>query len=201
MRLGLLADIHEDVEMLDRAIRALKAQGVSRFVVLGDIFETGERLRPTVAALAQLEGEGVWGNHDFGLCGGQVRECLRVEHSPEVLAYFESLHPFYESHGCWFQHIEPFLDSTNLSDLWCYPDPELLDTARSFASIRHRRIFMGHLHRWRLVTPEGPIAWNGQNPVRLKADTRYLIVVNAVREGSCGLYDTDEDLIVPIKLC
>src|ERR1700688_3425211 len=96
MRLGLLADIHEAVNLLDRAILALKAQGVSRFVVLGDVFETGERLGATVASLAALKGAGVWGNHDFGLCGDDVRECLRLEHSPEVLTYFGSLRPTYE---------------------------------------------------------------------------------------------------------
>ncbi len=202
MRLGLLADIHEAVDLLDRAILALKAQGVSRFVVLGDVFETGERLGETVAALAALNAEGVWGNHDFGLCGDDVRECIRVEHPPEVLDYFGSLRPTYEAGGCWFQHIEPFLDSTQLNDLWAYDgDGSLLDAPRCFSSVPHRRIFMGHLHRWKLVTPDGPLAWDGQTPARLRETDRYLIVVNAVREGWCACYDTDEDVVTPIRVC
>jgi hypothetical protein len=200
MRFGLLADIHEEVDLLDRAVSALRAQGASRFVVLGDVFETGERLGPTVAALSRLEGAGVWGNHDFGLCGAEVRECFRLEHSPEVLAYFGSLRPYYECDGCWFQHIEPFLDSGRLEDLWCYERSELIDAPRSFASVSHRRIFMGHLHHWRLVTPEGPVAWDGLSPVRLRHDTRYLAVVNAVREGWCAWYDTELDVLAPLRV-
>ncbi len=200
MRLGLLADIHEEIGFLDRSISALRALGVSRFVVLGDIFETGERLEPTVATLSQLDCAGVWGNHDFGLCGDEVRDCFQREHPPVVLDYFRTLRPFHESNGCWFQHIEPFLDSERLEDLWCYDRSELLDASRSFAAIAHRRIFMGHLHRWRLATPEGPVAWDGRSPVQLRADTRYLIVINAVREGCCAYYDTDQDVVVPLEV-
>lgn len=201
MRLGLLADIHEAVDMLDRAILSLKARGVSRFIVLGDVFETGERLGRTVATLSDLEGAGVWGNHDFGLCGDDVRECLRLEHPPEILTYFGSLRPTYEVDGCWFQHIEPFLDSSRLEDLWAYGgDGLLLDAPRCFATIPHRRIFMGHLHRWMLVTPDGPVPWDGRYPAQLCGDSRYLIVVNAVREGWCAYYDTEEDVVVPINV-
>ncbi len=201
MRLGLLADIHEAVDLLDRAIKALRARGVSRFVILGDIFETGERLVPTVKALAGLDSVGVWGNHDFGLCGDDVRECLKQANSPEILHYFGSLKPAIEIQECWFQHIEPFLDSSKLNDLWAYTgDSTLLDPGRSFDAIPHRRIFMGHLHRWKLNTPEGPLNWDGRSPVRLDSETRYLIVINAVREGFCAYYDTDADEIAPIDL-
>jgi predicted phosphodiesterase len=44
MKYGLLADIHESVEWLTAAIRHLVAAGVDELVVLGDIFETGQRL-------------------------------------------------------------------------------------------------------------------------------------------------------------
>jgi hypothetical protein len=78
MRLGLLADIHEEADLLCRAIEALKSQGVSRFVILGDIFETGKALEKTSEILSRLDSEGVWGNHDFGLCR-DVEEWVRRE--------------------------------------------------------------------------------------------------------------------------
>jgi predicted phosphodiesterase len=48
MRLGILADIHEEVERLRRAIDLLSRQAADRFVVLGDVFETGKQIKETV---------------------------------------------------------------------------------------------------------------------------------------------------------
>jgi predicted phosphodiesterase len=44
MKLGLLADIHEETEQLGKAIAVLQEQGADRFVVLGDVFEMGKRI-------------------------------------------------------------------------------------------------------------------------------------------------------------
>ena len=68
MRLGILADIHEDVAKLTLALRHFRREGVERVVLLGDVFDTGKRLRETVALLAGAGAVGVWGNHDLGLC-------------------------------------------------------------------------------------------------------------------------------------
>ncbi len=51
MRLGILADIHEDLEHLRRALAVLQDQKVDRLVLLGDIFETGGRIEETVEVL------------------------------------------------------------------------------------------------------------------------------------------------------
>jgi hypothetical protein len=44
MKLGILADIHEDVQGLARGLALLRREAVDRVVVLGDLFETGTRL-------------------------------------------------------------------------------------------------------------------------------------------------------------
>ena len=41
--MGLLADIHEDLERLAEAIARCRREGVDRLFTLGDIFETGTR--------------------------------------------------------------------------------------------------------------------------------------------------------------
>ena len=68
MRIGILADIHEDVQRLSQALGLLRREGVGRVVVLGDLFDTGKRIAETVALLADAGAVGVWGNHDLGLC-------------------------------------------------------------------------------------------------------------------------------------
>ena len=165
MKLGLLADIHEEIDLLRRAVDALRSCGVEQFVVLGDLFETGRAIDPMVEILAGLDSVGVWGNHDFGLCG-EVDEAVRRRYSSEVLRYFGGLKPWLEIGDSRFQHIEPFLDSEQLDDLWSYGSDGQLDSARSFAACEHRRIFMGHVHRWEVMTPGGrcPLVGTGPDP-------------------------------------
>ena len=50
MKLGLLADIHEDVERLRWALRQLEVSGIDQLVVLGDVrdlFHEESRLAET----------------------------------------------------------------------------------------------------------------------------------------------------------
>jgi predicted phosphodiesterase len=68
MRLGLLADIHEQTKQVRKAIAVLQQHGAERFVVRGDVFELGKRMEETVALLQQVQAVGVWGNQDIGLC-------------------------------------------------------------------------------------------------------------------------------------
>jgi hypothetical protein len=199
MKLGLLADIHEEVEYLRRAIEAVRSAGAERLVMLGDVFETGKRLDETVALLAAAGAGGVWGNHDFGLCR-EVGETARQLVSPAALGYFAQLQPQLEIDGCLFKHIEPYLDAENLLDLWSYGGAGRLDLPRSFASVPHRRIFMGHLHRWQLATPAEVLPWNGSGPVHLDEQTRYLVVMHAVQQGWCAVFDTVRGELMPIRL-
>lgn len=68
MRLGLLADIHEEADLLRLALDQFRRQAVDRVVVLGDVADAGERLVETALLLVGAGAVGVWGNHDFGLC-------------------------------------------------------------------------------------------------------------------------------------
>jgi predicted phosphodiesterase len=198
MKLGLLADIHEHTRRLQKAIAVLQQHGAERFVVLGDVLDTGKRIEQTVRLIRDVGAVGVWGNHDVGLCfdpGDSVCERYGVA----VLTYMSSLQPHLEIDGCFFTHVEPWVDPHRVEDLWDFhgpPDsPEKL--ARSFRAVSHRVLFVGHLHRWLLGTPEGLLPWRGEGPVRLDGQTRYLVVIHAVWEGRCALYDTATGDLTP----
>jgi len=198
MKLGLLADIHEHTRQLQKAIAVLQRHGAERFVVLGDVFETGKRIERTVRPLEQVQAVGVWGNHDVGLCfDPDEKVCQR--YSATVLNFMGSLQPHLEIDGCLFTHVEPWLDPHLVEDLWYFhgpPDsPEKL--ARSFAAVPQRVLFIGHLHRWLLGTPKGLLSWRGEGPVRLDNRARYLIVVHAVWDGRCALFDTETGDLLP----
>jgi predicted phosphodiesterase len=198
MRLGILADIHEQVEELRNAIAVLQGERADRFVVLGDVFETGKRIDETVSVLRDVDAVGVWGNHDFGLCV-EPSEQICQRFSTQVLDFMGRLKPRLEIDGCLFTHVEPWLDPHKIEDLWYFDGPpdSAEKLARSFSAVPNRVLFMGHMHRWLLGTPAGVLPWRGEEPVRLDSKDRYLVVVHAVWNGSFALFDTSNNELVP----
>ena len=195
MKLGLLADIHEAVDCLKSCLDALRRARVDSFVILGDVLDEGARVDDTIAVLAPLPSVGVWGNHDFGLCGEVVPEA-RARFSASALEYFASLRPSVEIEGCRFQHIDPHLDPTRANDLWMFCTPDA--RATGFARTPYRRVFVGHHHLWAMFTPEGELPWGPSKPAHLSADQRYLVSVGAVVDGWCAVFDTQADELNPI---
>ncbi|MFO0950661.1 MAG: metallophosphoesterase family protein [Isosphaeraceae bacterium] len=203
MKLGLLADIHEDVERLSEAIERLRSLGAERFVMLGDVFDAGDRDRIDRVAglLLELKAEGVWGNHDFGLCV-DPDEYVQRTFTERTLRYMTSLHDRLVVDGAHFSHIEPWLDPNALEDLWqCGPHPDTPEqVAQSFAAVPHRRIFMGHNHRWIAAVPGKLLDWEGESTLQFDPNVRSFVVVHAVVDGWCALFDTSEDVLMPVKL-
>jgi predicted phosphodiesterase len=200
MLLGLLADIHEDVEHLRQALAHFAALKVDRTIVLGDLFETGLRIEETCRLLHEAKAVGVWGNHDFGLCCDPEIE-IRSRYSPAIIEFMATLQPRLEVADCQFAHIEPWLDPRKIEDLWYFEgpprEPEAL--SRIFGAASSRILFAGHYHRWLLATPEAITEWNGNEPVRL-AGCRYFIVVGALCEGRYATFDTEAFDLCPLQL-
>jgi hypothetical protein len=201
MKLGILADIHEEADNLRQALATLMNYQVDRFIVLGDVFELGKRLEETVQLLAGVEAVGVWGNHDFGLCRNPGQS-IRTRFPESILSFMGSLRPRLDIEGFLFTHVEPWLDAEKIEDLWWFegiPDtPERL--SQSFRAVPHRVMFVGHFHRWFLADANGLTSWCGEGPVLLDPDRRFLAGIGAVSEGCCGCFDTDSNLLVPFSV-
>jgi hypothetical protein len=140
--------------------------------------------------------EGVWGNHDFGLCRDPSPEA-RARLSPDCLAYFASLRPRIEFEDCLITHVEPWLNHEDIFDLWSFEPKE---KSQAFTELPHRIMLHGHHHRWSITTPSGKAAWDCVHPFRFARGQRYVVVVGAVFDGRCGILDTSADLLVPIDL-
>ena len=80
----------------------------------------------------------------------------------------------------------------------CSPRDSVEKAARSFAACAHRLMFSGHHHRWLVATADSVLAWDGTTPIHLERPGRYLVVVGAVCEGTCGVYDTQTSELIPI---
>src|SRR5436190_941419 len=119
MRLGLLADIHEDVDLLREALELFRRRGVEEVVCLGDICGMHEHLEETIRLLQDGGVVGVWGDHDFGLCC-PADDSVRARFAPELLAYTTSLQARLVLDDCLFTHVEPWLDGNDLMQLWYF---------------------------------------------------------------------------------
>ena len=191
MKLGLITDIHEQVEHLKTAIDRFHDECVDQIVVIGDVLETGKRLDETCRLLAEAAAIGVWGNHDYGLCVEPDAE-THSKYGDRVIDFMASLRPRLEIGGCHFAHVEPWLNPEEVADLWYFEGPPDVHgkLERIFNAVPNRLMFAGHYHKWLLVTPERIEDWNGSGPVDL-ADGRYFVVVGALCYGRYAILDTD----------
>jgi hypothetical protein len=200
MKLGLITDIHEDVELLQCALDRFDKEQVDEVVVIGDVFAMGERIEETCRLLADANAIGVWGNHDCGLCMSPDAE-MRERYSSDVIDFMTSLQPRLDVAGCHFTHVEPWLNPEDIMDLWYYEGPpdEPNKLERIFKAVPNRVMFSGHYHRWLLATPDGISPWNGERPIRLLDDARYFVVIGAICEGRYAVFDSDTSVLMPFN--
>jgi len=73
-------------------------------------------------------------------------------------------------------------------NLWYFDGvPHTLEKAsRSFNAVSEKFLFMGHHHVWLIVGSDGEVVWDIEEPVRLVAAERYLVVTGAVIDGWCA---------------
>jgi hypothetical protein len=201
MRLGLLSDIHEDSRRLAAAIARCREEGADRLLLLGDVFQSGERFTETVALLREADVSGVWGNHEFGICH-EPDTVIEASFGGPVLDYMLCLRPRVEVEGALFGHVLPSLDPTDVTQPWYVVRfPETAEAAAAeFAAFPHRRMFLGHYHRWAIATPHGIVRWSGEEPFRFQPGERYLAVIAAVCDGFCAIYDSTGDVLTPIRI-
>ena len=203
MRIGIVADIHEAVDELSVAIGEFQRRQVELIVSLGDAcnaFGPASRADAVAATLREANAVGVWGNHDVGLCF-EVSEDIRDQASPELLNDMAGMQASLVVENSRFSHIEPWLDARKIEDLWYFDGPPDVPekAARSFAAVSERYLFVGHFHRWLVMTPSGRVEWSGESPLVLDPSSRHLVVVAAVVDGWCAVFDTETATLIPIR--
>ena len=200
MRIGILADIHARADRLRLALQTLRQVGVDQTLVLGDVVYSGGQIEETVALLREAGIGGVCGNHDLGLAV-DPDDWARQHYSRRVLDYMTTLRPRLELAGCLFSHGLPHWEPTDPEVFYLGGEPDVPeDLVRCFDAFQHRVMFLGHFHRWQIATRAGPIAWDGRQPIVLRSDERYLVVVAAVMNGSCASFDATSGELVPYEL-
>jgi hypothetical protein len=140
------------------------------------------------------------GIHDFGLSHEVARE-LRDLADPALLAFASRLEPQLVIEGCRFSHIEPWKDACRVEDLWLFDGvPDTGERAqRSFQVVPERILFVGHFHSRLVVRKEGRVEWDGDQAIRLSRPDRYLVLVPAVVDGWCVMFETAQSELTVIQ--
>jgi predicted phosphodiesterase len=200
VRVGILADIHEEIDALRQALAIVRAARVDRVIVLGDVFYHGRHAAETVDLLVAAGVAGVWGNHDLGLCL-DPDPALLARYPVRVAEFARNLASRLEAGGCLFTHGLPHWDATDPAEFYLNEPPETATgRAASFAASACRVTFVGHFHRWLAATPAGVIPWDGARAIPLAPEWRYLVAVAAVCDGWCGVYDAAASMFVPYRV-
>ena len=198
MRIGLLTDIHEAVEHAAAAIRELRRREVDEIICLGDFCALETRLTEMCNLLFREKVRTVWGNHDFGLCEDVIAG--NATGYPRVVQEFaRTVKPKIQVDSCLFCHVEPWLDTSKLEDLWYYegkPDTNE-QRARIFANTGWDVAFAGHYHDWLAYSATGSLEWNGQSELDLSRE-RHFVVIDACMNGQFALFDTQSRVLTPL---
>jgi hypothetical protein len=203
MRIGIVADIHDAVDPLRAALTRFRELDVEQVVSLGDAFETFKRGEPgaeVALLLHEHRAIGVWGNHDVGLSHNIPRD-VRTQADPDLLQFTQTLKPQLVIDNCRFSHIEPWLDPTNIMELWHFDGtPNTTELAsRSFAAVPEQFLIVGHYHCWAITSADDAVAWDGTEGISLSMDRRYLILTAPVVHGWSAVFDTTNGELTPIR--
>lgn len=199
MRLGLLADIHGDVTNLSRAIERLQEKSVDQILVLGDIIYDTRGADETVSLLRSCGAQGVWGNHELGLCVDPDRDVLDG-YSDAVVQFFGTLQPRVEVGDVMVSHTFPTQDARDVLSYYVGQPGEDDLVAQCFDAMPHRIMICGHFHRWFAATPSGDMNWSGERPLRLDRGQRYFVVIDAVMHRCAAILDQESSELIPLRL-
>jgi putative phosphoesterase len=169
MRLAVLSDIHGNVLALEAVVSDAKAQGVTRFVNLGDIFYGPLWPRETLALLQGLDVIAtIRGNQDRDIYEGHVssRTCVRTREDlgPSAIEWLRALPGTASIDGVLLCHGTPSSDLVYLLERVDTGGALLRDAGeidQQLQGTAESVVLCGHTHLQRCVrTPAGRLVVN-----------------------------------------
>jgi predicted phosphodiesterase len=206
MRIGLISDIHGNVEALEASLAALQTAGVDLIACLGDIVGYGGQPDECCTRVREVADITVLGNHDAAVSGrmdysyyrAAAREALDAHAarlSPENMAWLRGL-PFIHRRGdLAFCHGSP----VSLEEFdYIFVLDQMHDLVAQYES-QAAVTFIGHSHLCKCFAFDDLGAEEMlQTRFTLDADRKYVITAGSVGQprdydprSCCGLYDTE----------
>lgn len=196
MKLGIISDIHSNLEALTKGLEILREAKVDEIVCLGDIVGYGANPNECIDLVQQHCSVVLMGNHDQAAVDLEAAEYFTAHAraaahwtagklTQDHQAYIRSLALTGTREGAYLVHASPLEPSE-----WRYILSES-DARRAFPQFTERICFVGHSH------VPGVFAETGGRD-KVSRDDRFLVNVGSVgqpRDGdprlSIGVFDSD----------
>jgi predicted phosphodiesterase len=209
MRIGILSDIHSNLEAFESVINYAESENVDEYICLGDIVGYGANPNRCVEIVRDLTSKIVAGNHDYGVCGKtdiyyfndvarQALKWTRENISEENLAFLRSLPLKLEDEQSIFVHSTP-----SSPEDWNYI-MNMYDSVKEFKQLEKKLCFIGHSHQPVIfsTTLDNQVSESLDESLIFNKNKKYIVNAGSIGQPRDGnpkasflLYDTDKDKI------
>ncbi len=211
MRYGVISDIHGNLEALETMLKFMRREGVDKYLFLGDIVGYGADPGECIEIVSNLPGEGVAGNHDWGVLGLTPLEYFNnsavkaVEWTREVLTdtqlgFLEKLPLVVEREDFTLVHA-----TLEMPEEWRYIY-STYEAHRNIEMMKSPVCFCGHTHMPIYFVENKHITFGKEEIIELQEKHKYLVNVGSVGQPrdndsrACGvIYDTEKGRIEYIR--
>jgi len=203
LKIGIIGDIHGNLEALEAVLEALAAERVEQIACVGDIVGYGADPAACIAVVRERAGAVVAGNHDWGVVGKQAIDYFNAA-AREALAWTSQ--QLSEEDRWWLSNL-PLTVRAEAYELVhaSFHNPgqfpyifNLEDAGPSFARQRQDVAFFGHTHWPSTFLGGEPVQHSIQKVVPLDSPGKVLVNVGSVGQprdsdpaASCVVFDTN----------
>jgi predicted phosphodiesterase len=198
-RIGLMADSHGNIEAMRECIHNIQCRDVDMLIHLGDFFDS-QSSQDTIGIIETIQKHQILtvkGNNDYQIENALKNGCLNHIPAPhrKIIQSFLSFIPMrILINNICFTHSLPY---DSIRSFYEPIDTGNIDRAEMiFHDTDYSLIFSGHSHfpilfrnRAGKVSRE---AIDRNTPIMFHADERFIIIVGAVSEGECGVFDISQ---------
>jgi len=193
MRIGIISDIHSNLEALNAVLHFAASQRIDEYVCLGDIVGYGANPNECIDIIKNLTNKIVAGNHDFGVCGftsisnfNDVAKAA-IEWTKKIirkdnLEFLKSLPLRLEFKKTLFVHSTP-----SHPDQWNYIF-NMHDALLEFDFFSNQVCFVGHSHQPVVfsINSTHEIGTSIEDTISLSNKKRYIINAGSVGQPRDG---------------
>ena len=216
MRIGILSDIHSNLEALTESVAALERHRPDRVVCLGDVVGYGASVNECCELVRKVSGVTLLGNHDAAVSGRMdysfyydaARHALdwtasRID--PDHLEWLRTLPYAHVEDGITFSHGNPVAPEAYEYVFAMEQARELLPHLGGLADVS----FIGHSHLCKTFAlhPGGDVNEVVANKFGLRRGYKYVISVGSVGQPrDCDnracfvVYDTEERTVEFVRV-
>ena len=211
MRYAILSDVHGNLEALEAILKALKKEGIDRYLFVGDAVGYGANPNECVEIIKSLADKAVAGNHDWGVLektpldyfNPYAKEALKwtmEELKPENKEYLSQLPLVVEEKDFTIVHA-----TLEKPEEWEY----VYTTYEAHCNIQIQKTqvcFYGHSHIPIHFAENEHISFSRDPVVEIKENWKYFINIGSVgqpRDGDpracCVIFDSEKKIVKYIR--